>query len=63
MAQWESACQCKGLGFDPWSWKTPHATGQLSPSATTTEPALYSHALQQESSPRSLQPEKAQQPQ
>ena len=23
---WESACQCREYGFDPWSWKTPHAT-------------------------------------
>ena len=27
-------------GFEPWSGKIPHATEQLSPSATTTEPAL-----------------------
>ena len=26
--------------FDPWSGKIPHATEQLSPSATTTEPVL-----------------------
>ena len=23
----ESACQCTGLGFDPWSGKIPHASG------------------------------------
>ena len=28
--------------FDPWSRKVPHAVEQLSPWATTTEPALYS---------------------
>ena len=37
---WESACQCRGHGFEPWSGKIPHATEQLSPCATTTEPAL-----------------------
>ena len=33
-----SACQCRGHGFDPWSEKIPHAMGQLTPCATTTEP-------------------------
>ena len=33
----ESACQCRGHGFDPWSRKIPHALGQLSPCSTTTE--------------------------
>ena len=27
-------------GFEPWAAKTPHATEQLSPCATTAEPAL-----------------------
>ena len=36
---WESACRCRGHGFEPWSGKIPHATEQLSPCATTTEPA------------------------
>ena len=36
---WESACQCRGHGFEPWSGKIPHAAGQLGPCATTTEPA------------------------
>ena len=35
---WESAFQCKGHCFGPWSRKIPHATGQLSPRTTTTEP-------------------------
>ena len=35
---WESACQCRGHRFDPWSGKIPHAAEQLSPCATTTEP-------------------------
>ena len=37
---WESAWQCSGQGFDPWSWKIPHASEQLSPCATTTQPVL-----------------------
>ena len=36
----ESACQCRGHGFDPWSGKIPHAVEQLSPCATTTETVL-----------------------
>ena len=26
---WESACQCRGHGFEPWSGKIPHAVEQL----------------------------------
>ena len=37
---WESACQCRVPGLDHWSMKVPHATEQLSPSTTTTEPML-----------------------
>ena len=41
VVQWlRIACQCRGHGFEPWSGKIPHATEQLSPCATTTEPAL-----------------------
>ena len=36
---WESACQYRGHGFEPWSGKIPHAAEQLGPWATTTEPA------------------------
>ena len=36
---WESACQCRGHGFEPWSGKIPHAVERLGPWATTTEPA------------------------
>ena len=36
----ESACQCRGHRFKHWSGKIPGATDQLSPWATTTEPAL-----------------------
>ena len=38
-SSWESACQCRGHGFEPWSGKIPHAAEQLGPWATTTEPA------------------------
>ena len=34
----ESACQCRGRGFSPWSGKIPHAAEQLSPCTTSTEP-------------------------
>ena len=36
---WESACQCRGHRFNPWSGKIPHDAEQLSPCATTTGPA------------------------
>ena len=36
---WESACQCRGHRFEPWSGKIPHAAEQLGLWATTTEPA------------------------
>ena len=36
---WESICQCRGHGFDPWSRGIPHAMGPLGPCATTAEPA------------------------
>ena len=35
---WESACQWRGHGFEPWSGKIPHSEEQLGPCATTTEP-------------------------
>ena len=35
---WESACQCRAYGVEPWSGKIPHAAEQLGPWATTTEP-------------------------
>ena len=35
---WESACQCRGHGFEPWSGKIPHTAEQLGPWATITEP-------------------------
>ena len=33
----ESACQCRGHGFNPWSGKIPHVVGQLSLCTTNTE--------------------------
>ena len=42
---WESACQCRGHGFEPWSGRIPHAAEQLSPCATTTEPARLEPVL------------------
>ena len=44
-SSWESACQCGGHGFEPWSGKFPHATEQLGPWATTTEPARLEPVL------------------
>ena len=62
VAQWlRIYLPVQGKWFEPWSGKIPHGVEQLSPCATTTEPALYSpratttearmargHALQQE---------------
>ena len=45
LSGWESACQCRGHGFEPWSGKIPHAAEQLGPSATTTEPARLEPVL------------------
>ena len=42
---WESACQCRGHGFEPWSGKIPHAVEQLGPWATITEPARLEPVL------------------
>ena len=42
---WQSACQCRGHGFEPWSEKIPHAAEQLGPWATTTEPARLEPVL------------------
>ena len=42
---WESACQCRGHGFELWSGKIPHAVEQLGPWATTTEPARLEPVL------------------
>ena len=42
---WESACRCRGHGFEPWSGKIPHAAEQLGPWATITEPARLEPVL------------------
>ena len=42
---WESACQCRGYGFRPWSGRIPHAAEQLGPWATTAEPARLEPVL------------------
>ena len=42
---WESACQCREHGFEPWSGKIPHATEQLGPWAIITEPARLEPVL------------------
>ena len=42
---WESACQCRGHRFEPWSRKIPHAVEQLGSWATTTEPARWEPVL------------------
>ena len=42
---WESACQCRGHGFEPWSGKIPHAMERLGPWATITEPARLEPVL------------------
>ena len=36
-SSWESTCQCREHGFDPWLGKTPAAKKQLSPRTTPTE--------------------------
>ena len=42
---WESACQCRGHGFEPWSGRIPHAAEQLGPWATVTEPTRLEPVL------------------
>ena len=42
---WESACQCRGHGFEPWSGRIPHAAEQLGPWTTITEPARLEPVL------------------
>ena len=50
---WESACQCRGHGFCPWSGKILHAVEKLSPCTKTTEPGSLEPGLlkQQEKPP------------
>ena len=42
---WESACQCRAHGFEPWSGKIPHAAERLGLWATITEPARLEPVL------------------
>ena len=42
---WESACQCRGHGFGPWSGRIPHAAQRLGPWATIAEPARLGPVL------------------
>ena len=42
---WESACQCRAHGFEPWSGKIPHAVERLGPWATVAEPARLEPVL------------------
>ena len=55
----ESAFQCRGHGFNPWSGEIPHATEQQSPCATTTEPALQNLQVTttEPAHPRDLMPQ------
>ena len=42
---WESAYQCRGHGFEPWSGKIPHAVERLGPWAMITETARLEPVL------------------
>ena len=44
-AKKKKTCQCRGHVFDSWSKKIPHALGQQSLRATTTEPAYLEPVL------------------
>ena len=62
-----SACQCRGHGFDLWSWKISHVPRQQGPCATITEARALEPMLRnkrslytvKKSSPSSPQLEKA----
>ena len=53
---WESACQCRGHGFEPWSGKIPHAAKQQAPWATTIEPARLELVLRNKRGRNSKRP-------
>ena len=62
---WESACQCRGYRFDPWSRRILHPEGQVSPPDPRAcalqqgkPPEREAHTQQLESSPGSPQLEK-----
>ena len=44
-SSWESACQCRGRGFEPCSGTIPHAVERLGPWATIAEPARLEPVL------------------
>ena len=46
-----------GHGFEPWTRKIPRAAEQLSPCATTTEPACLEPVLRNKRSHRNEEPE------
>ena len=49
----EPTCQNRGLEFDPWSGKIPHAREKLSPCTVTTEaPMPKAYTAQQEKPPQ-----------
>ena len=42
VVQWiRITCKCRGHRFNPWSGKTAHASEQLSPCSTASEPARF----------------------
>ena len=45
---WESACQCRGHGFEPWSGRISHAAERLGPWAAAAEPARLEPVLRNE---------------
>ena len=53
---WESACQCRGRGFEPWSGKIPHAAERLGPCATIAEPARLEPVLRNQRGRESKRP-------
>ena len=55
-SSWESACQCRGQGLEPWSGKIPRAAEQLGPWATTTEPARLEPVLRKKRGRNSERP-------
>ena len=58
MVQWlRIRLPCRGHGFDPWSSKIPHAVGQLTSLAISTEPEHLEPVLHNKRSHRNEKPE------
>ena len=58
MAQWLKIClPIQGHRFDPWSRKIPHSTGQLTLSATNTEPSFLEPLIHKKRSNHNEKPE------